>query len=426
MAEKKIITKTRIPNLIHLVEVHGKVFYLVLNERNNLSLHEQWTDENDQIYKPKQDIPIRLLNQDIVKTPRNKDYKKLLEDVISFIKRYLEMPHPVDYLIIALWIFHTYAMEKFDVTPYLYLYGSKEVGKSRASAIINELAFFCMYITSPTEASLFRSTTYYDPTIIIDEIAMWGSEEAGNTVAQLIKSRYKRGLSVPRVNLSKPGEDSLEFYVPFGPLVLATTEEVPEIIESRCLTFLMQKNINPAVEIKIDGGEAASLRNRLTCFRADIFNQEMPEVTTTARRRLKEITEPLYQMLIIIDGDKMREFNDFVNLEEVRKQTEDRSSFEAQLVFKVTEWYSTGNRDFMSTEEITISMNVGKREREYYSLTKIGMAMKKIGFEKAQKDAKRGYTIEINLLRKLAGQYGFPVNDIADSTSSNLSNLSEL
>jgi len=414
-AKREVTTWTRIPNLIHLVDLPGKVLYLILNPvTNHLLVREFWEDLNDngkiiKIYQPKQDLPIKMVDKEIIHTPRSKDYKQLLEDIISFIKKYLEMPHEVDYLIIALWIFHTYAIEKFDVTPYLYFYGTRETGKSTACSTLYELAFFCMWLTSPTESTIFRSATFFEPAIIVDEVALWG-EESQNAVTTLIKSRYKRGLTVPRCNLNKPGEDSIESYNVFGPLVLATTEEIPEIIESRCFTFLMQKNVNPGVEKRIDKKEAAELRNRLTCFRADIFNEPLPTVDTKARRRLREITEPLYQMLALIDGNRIKEFDDFVNLEELRKQTDDRSSFEAQLVYKIAGWYSLNNTNFLSSEKITNAMNEGKREHDYYSTTKVSMAVRKIGFERAQKKSKRGYTIEPKLLRKLAKQYGVELN----------------
>jgi hypothetical protein len=406
--KKKLKTKTLIPGLIHLVDVHGKMFYLVLNGvTDNWKVLEYYEEEDDNfIYQPKQDLPIKYLDTGIVQTVRSKEYDLLLEDLISFIKKYLEMPHEQDYLILALWVFHTYLIEKFNVTPYLYFYGIKETGKTRAGEIITELAFMCEHLTSPTESTLFRTASYFKTAIVIDEICLWG-EEGNTTVATLIKSRYKRGLSVPRTNLNKAGEDALEYFDIFGPLVICTTEEIPEIIESRCLTFLMQKNISPDVEIEIDAKEAAKLRNKLTAFRADFYNKEMPEVETRARRRLREITMPLYKILALIDSERRVEFDDYVEYEEFKKQIEDQSSFEAQLISGILKWYQTGVGNVLFTEEITGSMNVGRREKDYYSERKVSMTLRKLGFEKIRKENKRGYDIKKDLLKKLCIQFGF-------------------
>ncbi|GAI31462.1 unnamed protein product, partial [marine sediment metagenome] len=55
---------------------------------------------------------------------------------------------------------------------------------------------------------------------------------------------YKRGLKVSRINLNKTGEDQIEYYDTFTSLVICTTESIPDIIESRCILFTMQKNSN--------------------------------------------------------------------------------------------------------------------------------------------------------------------------------------
>ena len=65
------------------------------------------------------------------------------------------------------------------------------------------------------------------------------------------------------------------------------------------------------------------MRNRLTIFRAKYFNKELPKVELKARRRLGEIMKPLYQILMLIDGDRKEEFEDYVSLEEVKKREEE-------------------------------------------------------------------------------------------------------
>ncbi len=422
MAEKKrekIKTWTRIPNLINLAYDAGVVWYVILLSNSELQIKKEYEDieiESDDegkekkrtvtVCRPKQDLPIKMCSVKVNQEIKNRDYKKLLTDIISFIKRYLEMPQDIDYLTIALWIMHSYVMEKFDTTPYLYFYGCKETGKSKAAEILHELSFFCLWITSPTEASIFRPAKFWEPAMIIDEIALWG-EEKQSMVAQLIKTRYKRGLSVPRVNLNKNGEDSIEYSPPFGALVLATTEEVPPIIESRCITFLMQKNENPGVESKLNKAEALKLRDRLSCFRAHALMSEFPEVKIKARRRLKEITEPLYQVLSFVDNGRLQDFDDFVSLIELSRETDDRNSFEAELTGKLVESISTNESTWISTDDITRALNVGILiEKDRYTDRKISMTMKKVGFESRRVRSIRGWTLKVSLLEKLTKQYG--------------------
>ena len=162
-------------------------------------------------------------------------------------------------------------------------------------------------MTSPTEATLFRSADLFKNTLIIDEIKLWGPD-GNKQVADLLKSRYKRGMKVSRINMNKAGEDAIEYFDVFAPLVICSTETMPPIIESRCISFTMQQNSSPYVEKEIDGKEAAKLRNELTMFRFKYFDETLPKVESVTRRRLKEITKPLCQDCMMVDPGRKGEF----------------------------------------------------------------------------------------------------------------------
>jgi hypothetical protein len=238
-------TKSIVPNLIHLVGEDDKTKYLFCNKGQ---WHiEEYIVKDNRRYSPKQNLPIKILNPNILKRSFDLDISRLATEIDAFIKSYLEMPFDSDYLILSMWVFHTYIIEKFNTTPILYFYGVKETGKSRAGEVLSELAFRAQRLTSLTEATLFRSVELFKPTLIIDEIKLMG--KGGNQgLADLIKTTYKRGLKVSRINLNKYGEDQIEYYDTFSPLVICTTESIPDIIESRCILFIMQKNSNPQIE----------------------------------------------------------------------------------------------------------------------------------------------------------------------------------
>ncbi|GAJ15823.1 unnamed protein product, partial [marine sediment metagenome] len=252
-------------------------------------------------YKPKSDLPIYYCGADILEESREVNYSLLLDNVIKFIKSYLELPKEKEsnYLILGLWVFHTYIIEKIETTPLIYFYGVYETGKSRAGEVLKELGFRCETITSPTEAVLFRGADYFQGSLIVDQVKIWGSE-GNKDIATLIKARYKRGLVVPRINLNKSGEDQIEYFDTFEPMIICTDETMPQDIESRCITFQMQKNANPKVESKIDKELAKSIRNKLIVFRANLAEKELKEFEPVSRRRLNEILYPLYQILMEI------------------------------------------------------------------------------------------------------------------------------
>jgi len=396
-------TKSIVPNLIHLVGEDDKTKYLFCNKGQ---WHiEEYIVKDNRRYSPKQNLPIKILNPNIIKRSLNLDISRLATEIDAFIKSYLEMPFDSDYLILSMWVFHTYIIEKFNTTPILYFYGVKETGKSRAGEVLSELAFRAQRLTSLTEATLFRSVELFKPTLIIDEIKLLG--KGGNQgLADLIKTTYKRGLKVSRINLNKSGEDQIEYYDTFTPLVICTTESIPDIIESRCILFTMQKNNNPQIEKMIDKKWANDLRERLTIFRANYITKELPEAQYIARGRLNEIMFPLYQSLLMVGPERKNEFIDIVKRIQKSKENEDGMSMEAEIVKAIDDEYQeTQNKQFL-TQVISKRLNEIRSENEEISDRAVSNRIKRLGFDKIRiKNGRMGFRINNERMGSLKTKY---------------------
>jgi len=403
--QKKIGTKTLIPGLIHLVDNEGTIKYLI-QKKGNLVIEETYTDPEGHTWKPKQDLPIYYIKPDILEESREFNYSHLLKDVIKFIKSYLELPEEWGYLILALWVFHTYLIEKFNVTPIIYSYGLMETGKTRTGEVMKEIAYKCETMTSPTEATLFRSCEYFKNTLVIDEVKLWG-RDGNQEVARLIKSRYKRGLKVSRINIKNnaKGEDTVEYFDVFSPLLISTTESIPPIIESRCIRFTMQKNSDPKVEGDIDKELAGDLRNKLTIFRANLIDKELKEVKDVSRRRLNEILKPLYQILMEIDPDREEDFKLIVKQLEESRKSEEGYSDNALIVNEIVKFYNKEGKTFLTNAELTRRVNEDKSEDERFTISKVGWVLRPFGFQKTTKGGKVGYMINTETLKHLIERY---------------------
>jgi len=402
--DKTIKTRTLIPGLIHLVKESEKVGYLLQNS-GAFYIEESFTGEDGITYKPKSDLPIYYCGPDILEESREVDYSFLLNDVIKFIKRYLELPKESGYLLLGLWVLYSYLLEKFDTTPIIYFYGVYETGKSRAGEVLKELGFRCEMITSPTEAVLFRGADYFKSALIVDQVKIWGTE-GNKDIATLIKARYKRGLIVPRINLNKSGEDQIEYFDTFGPMVICTDETMPKDIESRCITFQMRKNNNPGVEGPIDKELAESIRNKLIVFRANLADKELKELEPVSRRRLNEILYPLYQILTEVAPERKDEFKLIVKEIEQKRESEEGLSLEADIVNEIVKHYNkTGEKSFL-TSELVNRLNEGKREKDQFSDRLISLRTNKLGFEKARLEGGRmGFRIDLDLLEGIIPNY---------------------
>ena len=401
---KKIGTKTLIHGLIHLVRDNGRIKYLV-KEGGALIMKESNINDG-KFYQPKQDVPFKILDADILNEDREICYKTLLERIINFIRENLELAHEQEYLVCALWVFHTYLMEKFDTTPLLYFYGVKGTGKSRAGDVLAEIAYKCERLTSPTESVMFRTADLLKSTIIIDEIKLWGPD-GNKAIESLLKSRYKRGIKVARINLNKPNpEDQIEYFDVFGPLAICSTESVASAIEDRCLTFIMQQNTTSKVEGKIDEKEAAQIRKKLTIFRFKYIDEKLPEIEPIARRRLNEITKPLLDILMLVDPDRKGEFADYVKYEEIRRSEETIEDTETEIVQVLKETKGIIENRKFATSSIVDELNKGKPEKNRYSLRYISSCLKRLGFEKTRlHGGARGFRYDDHLLKRLTVKY---------------------
>ena len=396
-------TKSIVPDLIHLVREDDKTKYLFC--KGEQWLIEEYIVKDNRRYSPKQNLPIKILNPNIIKRSLNLDISRLATEIDAFIKSYLEMPFDSDYLILTMWVFHTYIIEKFNTTPILYFYGVKETGKSRAGEVLSELAFRAQRLTSLTEATLFRSVELFKPALIIDEIKLLG--KGGNQgLADLIKTTYKRGLKVSRINLNKYGEDQIEYYDTFTPLVICTTESIPDIIESRCILFIMQKNSNPQIERKIDMKWANDLRERLTVFRANYMLRELPEAQYIARGRLNEIVFPLYQVLLMTEPERKSEFIDIVKRIQRNKDNDDGMGLEAEIVKAIDdECRENQDRQFL-TQAISKRINEFRSENEAISDRVVNNRIRRLGFRKKRfNNGRMGFRIDGERLRSLKNKY---------------------
>jgi len=401
--------KTFPPGLIHLVDDDGVKKYLFKNEDNKLALSETWTDGAGQIYKPRQDLPMRYASMDVLKIDKDIIWADLLKEIEKYIKSYLELPDEIYYLIFGLWIMHAYLMEKVDVTPYLYFVGLKGTGKSRAGKIALKLAYKCFFTAMPTAPVLFRTADYFENALVIDETKFWGSD-MDKDVGRIIMSRYQRGCVVPRINRDKKGENEVEFHNVFGPTIICTTSNIPDAIEDRCIKIQMERNVFPAVTGDFDLAEEQRLINLLTLFRAEYYNKEFLRHKNIAQWRLGEILTPLYKVLLLVDKSRKEEFEGFVKEEETSRAVDEATSDNATIISIIIDFYNDGE-DIIATQDIAKKYNEDIENLNLQISPKsMGWRMKPFNFKKKviikwKQNNKPGWIIDREILTRLAKRF---------------------
>lgn len=406
--EKGPILKTFLPGLIHLIDDNGVKKYLLKSEDDKLVVAETWTGEGGQVYKPRQDLPIGYASLAVLTLDQDITWSSLLKDIERYIKKHLELPGKIYYLIFGLWIMHTYLIEETDITPYLYYVGLKGTGKSRAGQIANKLAYKCLLETMPTAPVLFRSSELWHNSLVIDEAKFWGSE-MDRDLARIVMSRYKRGVTVSRIDMNKKGEKTVEIYDVFGPLIICTESNIPEPIEDRTIKFQMKENESPEVEDDWDLTTEQALIDLLTLFRAKFKGKGLPKHEKLARRRINEILSPLYKILLLVDESRIGEFMEFVETIKASRVADEATSENATIVSIFIDLYNEG-KDIVSTRDIARIYNQDIENPNFQISEKsMGWKIKPFNFEKkpirSGTNRKAGWVINRKILIKLAERF---------------------
>jgi len=403
----KTLTRTLIPNLVHHVRLENTELICYLCNRDGDLKIEETVVVDGRLCQPKQDLPFICLHPKILNT-KPVDPAELLKRTESFLRSFVELPHEQQYLIVSLFIGHTYfTSTHFYVTPLLNVHGCMETGKTRLGELLILTTYRGVGWTSPSGAAMYRTTKFFDPTIVVDELKLWGPD-GNKDVAELIKSRYKKGNRVPRVNMNKSGEDSIENYEVYGPFAVCSTEKVPDIIRSRCITIIMQQNVNPTVEERPDFEEAEWIREQWTLLRVKYMGKELPAIENKARRRLREITDPLLQICQITDPTRIDEIEDFIAYMNLIKEEEAGISFEAEIVKTIFEFRNRLSERRFLTNDITEILNKGKPEKECYTDRYVSSCIERIGFEKTRiknRRNRRGFFYDAELVKRLFQKY---------------------
>jgi len=191
-------------------------------------------------------------------------------DLFSRIREALErfVSFPWDhrlYDVVACWVLGTYFSELFSTYPFLYVYGSQGSGKSRLLLTATYLSRHGFVVTDPSDASLYRVAEAFRPTMGIDESLL------GKQAWKLIRTAFKKGLKVPRVEKTSREEFVLALFETYMPVAFASTERPIELggseaDESRALFVFMQRAPDP-IGRDPEPHDFTDLRNELYLLR---------------------------------------------------------------------------------------------------------------------------------------------------------------
>ncbi len=226
----------------------------------------------------------------------------VLTDVREFIARYVVLPEPLAYDVLALWVGHTYLIDAFEVTPRLaFLSPQRGSGKTRAMDVLEMLVRGPIPAVSVTTASLFRSINQAEGrvTLLLDEVDT--IFQPGNSSAEeirgILNGGYKRGASVMRAG-SKAKNFAVEHFSVFAPVAMAGLGLLPDTLMSRSIVMRMRRRRgNEPVQSfrrRDVEAEATQLRAQLKTWADRVaIKVGVPDIPAEVTDRASEIWEPL-------------------------------------------------------------------------------------------------------------------------------------
>lgn len=253
-----------------VIDEQGNSGYAVLKEGQDIPIYQRQYGS----YVPLSSNNSLIETESLVFPSKAEGYgseKQLFEDIISYLKSYVELPDHF-YNIVAIYTMMTWVYEQFSEVAYLRVLGAAGTGKTRFIKTIGNICYKPVIASgSATASSLFRIVDLVRGTFVFDE-ADFQNSELWSEMIKILNSGHTEGCPVFRTEKnSKTGEFFPRAFYVFGPKVIASRNRfADEALESRCLTeeFFPKKQVSVPIhlppEFKTD---ALAIRNKLLMFR---------------------------------------------------------------------------------------------------------------------------------------------------------------
>lgn len=240
---------------------------------------------------------------------------QLLDDVSTFIGRFVAYPSPEAQTAHALWIAHAHLMDAWESTPRLaFLSPEPGSGKSRALEVTELIVPRPMHTANMSASALFRSISGEDgpPTVLLDEVdAIFAKKSADATedLRGLLNAGHRRGATVMRCVVRGKAVD-VEAFPSYAAVALAGLGDLPDTLMSRSIIIRMRRRA-PTERVepfrhRLHSGEGDQLRERLAAWAADVeqaVRNAWPTMPDGVNDRAADCWEALLAVADAIGGE---------------------------------------------------------------------------------------------------------------------------
>lgn len=171
------------------------------------------------------------------------DVAEIFVDLSEQFARYLHFQEAVaagNTAVLACWTILSYGLPAWDACGYLRLTGPKGSGKSRVLEVLDQVVFRPILTSAASAPVLFRRLHTEGGVILLDEAESLRrvNDPGAADVANVFLSGYRKGGSADRLEKVGDGFQPVSFST-FGLKAIASINEVPDALESRCIPIRM-------------------------------------------------------------------------------------------------------------------------------------------------------------------------------------------
>jgi hypothetical protein len=232
-------------------------------------------------------------------------FEAILNDVQTFLERFIAYPSPETATAHTLWIAHAHLIEAFENSPRLaFLSPEPGSGKSRAMELTEALVPRPVLSVNSTVAYVFRKISDEAglPTLLMDEIdAVFssGKGDGNEDLRGLLNSGYRKGATAGRAAI-RGKEIVTEEWPSFCAVALAGLNQLPDTLMTRSIVVNMKRRKHGQVvepfRRRVNQPEALRIYERLEEFANSVrmgVSNAWPELPDGIEDRDADIWEPI-------------------------------------------------------------------------------------------------------------------------------------
>jgi hypothetical protein len=181
--------------------------------------------------------------------------RQLLAQTKTYIKRYVAATEE-QYTILVVWVAHTYIVEHFQQTPYLWVHSAvRQSGKTRLLEVLESVVWSAWMLGRVSIAAITRGIELKGrPTLLLDELdqSMRASHDYRNNMAQILNDSCRRGRKSTLCIKGQDGEQTIGEFDVYCAKVLAglsgESQTLPDTVEDRSIPIRMERREGQHIE----------------------------------------------------------------------------------------------------------------------------------------------------------------------------------